>query len=139
VDIDTCGLAPLGQSRALGELAGRGSELHKKHRVYLEHVTVNTVPCDHEERAILIDTPGLENLTLLALEAHDLALSKLERSQDRDIADVQYLARQGHINAHQLQERYFEHQRPYMVGDLRRYDFCFNLWLNLCWPEEFPG
>jgi len=86
VDIDTCGLDPLGESRALGELAGRGSELHKKHRVYLERVTVNTVPCDREERAILIDIPSFESLKVLAIEAHDFALSKLERSQDRDLA-----------------------------------------------------
>ena len=38
-------------------------------------------------------------LKLWALEAHDLALTKLERSIDRDLQDVMYLARAGFLQA----------------------------------------
>lgn len=36
--------------------------------------------------------PAWANVRLWALEPHDLALTKLERSNDRDIRDVIYLA-----------------------------------------------
>jgi len=104
-----------------------------------QRASLATIPCDHLERVHTLATPTFENLTLLVLEAHDLALSKLERSQDRDLSDIQHLAAQGHINAKTLLERYHEEHRPYLLGDLHREDRTLNLWLHLCWPDDFPG
>ena len=138
VDLDTCDLAPSTQHKEIERLSCEGSQLYRKYRLYIQRVTVATIPCDHLDRVIQIDTPTLKKLTLCALEAHDLALSKLERSQDRDLNDVQHLAAQGHINAKTLIERYHEEHRLYLLGDLHRYDRTLNLWLNLCWPDQYP-
>lgn len=139
VDIDTCGLEPAAQFKYLDSIAGQGSPLHRRYRVYLQRVTVATIPCDHEERVITIPTPTLENLHLFALEAHDLALSKIERGGERDHYDVLHLANAGHINARTLMERYHDCQRPYMIGNLNAYDATLNIWLSLCWPNQFPA
>jgi hypothetical protein len=87
---------------------------------------------------LLLQTPSLSKITLYALEAHDLALSKLERNDPRDRMDVKHLAATGHINANTLIERYHQEHRLYLLGDLHRYDRTLNLWLNLCWPDEYP-
>ncbi len=139
VDLDTCALAPATQHKEIAYLAGEGSPLHRKYRLYIQYVTVATIPCDHLDRVTVIESLQLQNLTLCALEAHDLALSKLERSQDRDISDIQHLARHGHINASTLIERYHQEHRLYLLGDFNRYDRTLNLWLNLCWPDQYPA
>ena len=43
-DLDTLAVIPNSASSLLEELAGRGSPLHEKHRVYLQIVTVAEVP-----------------------------------------------------------------------------------------------
>lgn len=138
-DLDACDLAPSSQSAELLHWAEEGSQLYRQFGVYVQRVTVATVPCDHLDRVSPIPTPALRHLTLLALEAHDLALSKLERAQDRDFMDVQHLAAHGHINATTLLQRYHEEHRLYLLGDLHRYDRVMNLWLNLCWPDDYPA
>lgn len=139
VDIDAWSVGPEGISSHLESLSAYGSPLNLKHRVYIQLVPkILTLPCDHEDRLIQLETPELNNITLHVLEAHDLALSKLERNDARDRQDVVYLAEAGHINAKTLMNRYFEEQRMYMIGDLKVYDNRLNLWLSLCWPQEFP-
>ena len=140
VDIDALVLEPSNQSLPVEKLAGFGSPLYTKHHVYIQQVpAIVTIPCDHQDRLLLLDTPSLSKITLYALEAHDLALSKLERNDPRDRIDVQHLAAQGHINAKTLIERYHEEHRLYLLGDLHRYDRTLNLWLNLCWPAQYPA
>lgn len=136
-DIDCCEFHPKSESSALLKAAGPGSVLHKKHGVYLELVRVATVPCDYEERLLEIPTQ-LQKIRLLGLDPYDLALSKLERSQERDLADISHLARNGEIIGAALEERYEQFHRPYLVGDLNRIDFMFKLWLNMCWPDTYP-
>ena len=36
-------------------------------------------------------------------------------------------------------ERYHDCQRPYMIGNLNAYDATLNIWLSLCWPNQFPA
>ena len=97
-DLDVCDFAPSTQSAELLALAQEGSALHRHFGVYIQRVTVApvrcevTVPCDHLERLNTLATPTFENLTLQVLDSHDLALSKLERSQDPDLSDIQHLA-----------------------------------------------
>ena len=57
---------------------------------------VANYPDDYESRLVRA-FPIWPNLRLWALEPHDLALTKLERSNDRDIRDVMYLAQAGLI------------------------------------------
>jgi hypothetical protein len=91
-DIDFLGVVPNLWSRLI-EIAGKGTALHRKHKLYLDAVTIATLPEDYEQRLVSM-FPGIwTHLQLHALEAHELALSKLERNYDRDRDDVQQLAR----------------------------------------------
>lgn len=90
----------------LVEVAGRGSSLHRKHHVYLDAVTVATPPEDYEDRAVQMYPGAWQQLRLCALEAHDIALSKLERNSERDRYDVQQLAKAGYLDPKILRERY---------------------------------
>jgi Nucleotidyltransferase of unknown function (DUF6036) len=73
-----------------------------------------------------------KHLTLSALDATDLALSKLERNLDRDRQDFERLFRAGLINLTVLEQRYHEELRPYLaVGDPGRHDLTLSLWLAI--------
>ncbi len=87
-------------------IAGKGTALHRKHKLYLDAVTVATPPEDYEQRLLLMFPGAWTHLRLYALEANDLALSKLERNYERDRDDVQQLARAGHLSPEILKERY---------------------------------
>ena len=73
------------------------------------------------------------HLRLHALEAPDLALSKLERNFERDRDDVQQLARAGHLSPEILKERYYRELRPNLLGHETRHDLTLELWLE-SWP-----
>lgn len=64
------------------------------------------------------------------LEAHDLALTKLERNLDRDRGDVQHLARSGYLKGSILQDRYNEEMRPYVIGRVSWHDQTLRLWIE---------
>ncbi len=92
-DVDVIAITPRSEIESLMSLAGQGSDLHRKHKVYLQLVGVATVPESYEERLIEIFPGGFKRLRLLALDSYDLALSKLERNTQRDRDDVKHLAR----------------------------------------------
>lgn len=82
-DVDI--IESLGTDRAsIAQLAGRGSALHKRHRVHIDVVTVADVPDDYDARLIPMNVDGLTRLRLRAFERHDLVLAKLCRNIDRD-------------------------------------------------------
>lgn len=139
VDLDTFALHPLDISPLLEEYAGRHSQLHQRFGVYLQHVTIASVPCDAEQRYWPISANSFQYLSLFGLEAHDLALSKLDRFSPTDREDFLHLARHGHVSPDTLLERYHDELRPYLLGDLRTYDFRLNLWLSLAWPDDYPS
>ena len=137
-DIDSCAIHPLDHDAVVDILAGQNSPLRKKYGIYIQHVRVVNLPCDHTSRLLQLDLPYLKRLSLWALDAHDLALSKLERFSERDLFDVQHLAANGHIDLETLQQRYFAEQRSYLLGDLNVYDRRLAIWLESCWPDQFP-
>jgi len=71
-----------------------------------------------------------QNLRLCALEAHDIALSKLERNSERDRYDVQQLAKAGYLNREILRERYYREVRPNLLAHEARHDLTLQLWLE---------
>ena len=132
-DVDFLGVVPNVQSHLI-EIAGKGTDLHRKHKLYLDAVTVATPPEDYEQRLVPM-FPGIwTHLRLHALEAHDLALSKLERNFERDRDDVQQLARSGHLSPGILKERYYQELRPNLLGHEARHDLTLELWLE-SWPS----
>lgn len=111
--------------------AGRGSPLHRRHRAYVDVVTVVEIPDDYESRLIDMKVGGLTHLRLLAFERHDLVLAKLARNTDRDREDVVALAlgRQG-LDTEVLRSRYRDELRP-TLGRSDREDLTLELWIEM--------
>ena len=63
----------------LQSIAGKGSALHKKHRLYVDYVGFLTMPLEYASRLTPLPLP-LEKLTIFIPEVYDLALSELERN-----------------------------------------------------------
>ena len=116
----------------MGEIAGKGSSLHRKHKIFLDPVTVATPPENYQDRLVPMFPSAWSRLRLYALEAHDLALSKLERNIERDRDDVHQLARAGHIKPDTLRDRYYSELRPNLANEAR-HDLTFRLWLEAYW------
>jgi hypothetical protein len=129
-DVDIISVVPQDDTRALADGAKQNSELHRKHGVYLDVVTVASYPDEYETRLIPMDVGRLYHLQLFALEAHDLALTKLERNSDRDRADVAFLATAAPLDSFTLCERYTREMRPYLVTPERE-DLTLELWLEI--------
>jgi hypothetical protein len=132
-DVDFLGVVP-NVRNDLTQIAGKGSALHQKYKVYLDAVTVATPPEDYQERLVPMFPGAWQRLRLLALEAHDLALSKLERNFERDRDDVQQLARAGHLRPEILRERYYRELRSNLMAHAARHDLTLRLWLESYWP-----
>ena len=125
-DIDVLAVVPGSSSSALTDLAGKGSQLHSKHGVHLDFVTVATAPADYASRLITLYPSHW--MRLFALEAHDLALTKLERNFERDRSDVEHLARRGYLKASVLRQRYVDELRSYVIGRESWQDQTLDLW-----------
>ena len=131
-DLDFVGTVP-NLRGDLTTIAGQGSPLHRKHGVYLHAVTIATPPENYQERLLPIHPATWRRLRLFALEAHDLALSKLEGNRERDRDDVQRLARAGHLRPDILRERYYRELRPNLTTSEDKHDLMLQLWLDSYW------
>lgn len=135
-DLDVLTVLPPEAAQRVAELAGNGSPLQRKHRVYIDHVSVANYPDDYESR--LIRTfPIWTNVRLWALDPHDLALTKLERSNDLDIRDVMYLAQAGLIKQDTLISRFETELEPYITGRTPTWSrTTLQMWIDACWPQS---
>jgi Nucleotidyltransferase of unknown function (DUF6036) len=136
-DVDVIAITPRSEIESLMSLAGQGSPLHRKHKLYLQLVGVATVPDSYEERLIEIFPGTFKHLRLLALDPYDFALSKLERNTQRDRDDVRHLARMVPFDLTKLKERYQNELRPFL-GNQDREDLTFRLWIQAI-EEERTG
>jgi hypothetical protein len=128
--LDVLSILPNEDQRTLARAAGQGSALRETHGVYLDVVTVAAYPDGYEGRLTEM-CPGLfRHLRLLALDPHDLVLTKLTRNADRDRSDVEYLATAVPLDMSVLRERYQREMRPY-VGIPEREDLTLDLWIWL--------
>lgn len=130
VDVDV--IAVSSSSLAVQDLitlAGKGSELHRKFGVYLDIVTIASVPEDYDQRLTEMFPGSFKNLRLLAFDPYDLALAKLERNIQRDRDDVKYLARKIPFDLEVLKDRYQRELRP-LLGNPLREDLTLQLWLD---------
>lgn len=130
VDVDCLTVVPVEETEPLEILAGKGSALHKRYGVYAQHVGIVTVPENYADRLTLMFPSAYRRLALLGLEAHDLALSKLERNSARDREDVKHLAHAAPLNLAILEDRYRSELRPYLVNT-DRHDLTLRLWLEM--------
>ncbi len=133
-DLDVLTVIPPEPGARVAELAGKGSALQQKHRVYIDHVGVANYPEAYASRLVRA-FPIWQNVRLWALEPHDLALTKLERSNDRDIRDVIYLAQAGLIAQDTLISRFEAELEPYITGRTPTWNrTTLKMWVEACWP-----
>jgi hypothetical protein len=130
VDIDCLTVIPVEQTAKLLSIAGEGSALHKRYGVSMQQAGIVTVPENYTERLVSMFPAVYRSLRLMGLEAHDLALSKLERNSARDREDVKYLARAVPLNLELLEGRYRAELRPYLALPAR-HDLTMRLWLEM--------
>ncbi|HLX45402.1 MAG TPA: DUF6036 family nucleotidyltransferase [Bryobacteraceae bacterium] len=129
-DVDVLHVTPLDQHAAVLALAGEGRPLHRRHRVYLQHVGIVTLPHDYDQRLMELFPSRYSNIRLLGLDPYDLALSKLERNVQLDRDDVKYLAKAVPLDPATLEHRYRNEQRPYLAN-VERHDLTMMLWLDM--------
>ena len=111
-------------------IGGKGSPLAKKHRVYLDIVTVADVPERYEERLLDVYAGEFRNLRVRVFERHDLALAKLGRNQDYDREDVRRLAQGPGLDVAILEQRYRDELR-WQLGNPDREDLTLELWIEM--------
>lgn len=134
-DLDVLEIAPRDASQPLLELGMQGGALHKKYKIYLDHVGVAHVPENYEDRLTEIFPKVFKHLRLLALDPYDLALSKLERNIQRDRDDVKHLARTVPLDLEVLKERYQKELR-WQLGNPGREDLTLRLWIEAIQEEQ---
>ncbi len=130
VDVDCLSVLPVESIATLESLAGRGSALHRQHGVYVQHVGIVTAPENYPDRLVDMFPDAYRSLLLRGLEAHDLALSKLERNSARDREDIKFLARAVPLDMAVLRRRYQAELRPYLAN-ADRHDLTFRLWIEM--------
>jgi hypothetical protein len=135
-DIDVWHVIPVEATEWLASVAGRDSQLHKQHGVYLQIAAVATVPENYAGRLVEVFTGEFAKLRILVVDPYDLALSKLERNSEVDIEDVKHLARTANFDLNTLSERYRRELRPFVAGPESRHDLTLNLWLEAIAEER---
>lgn len=114
------------------EWAGEGSTLARMHGLYFQSAHTELMLLEEpewKERSIEILAGALKRIRVRALGREDLILSKLFRYNDRDRADILFLAESGKVDPNTLIARY-KSARLYYVGSLTRLDSTFNLILG---------
>ena len=129
-DVDFLPLTEKGHAALLSEVGGKGSPIHITHGVYLHPVGIASLPDAYEERLIEIFPSLYTKLRLFGLDAHDLALSKLDRNSDRDQEDVLHLAQRVPLLPDLLERRYRDEMRPWLPN-VERHDLTMRLWLEM--------
>ncbi len=129
-DLDVLLVLPSESQATLVMLAGRNSDLHRKHGVYLDVVTVATYPENYERRLLEVFPGVCRRIRLFALDPYDLVLSKLERNLQRDRDDFAYLAQTVPLDLSLLKNRFNEEMRGYL-GRPDREDVTLQLWIDI--------
>src|SRR5581483_11173048 len=135
-DIDIVEVRPHAAKGWLRAIAGEGSALHKKHKVYLDIVTVSSIPDSYEDRIREIFPNHFQRLHLFVLDPIDLVLSKLSRNRDRDLEDAKHLVRSTALDLNLLESRYQEELRFQLSGPPSRHDQTLNIWLEIFREER---
>lgn len=118
----------------LQDLAGLTSGLAKKHKVYLQRVTVTELPEDYDSRLTEMFPNWFRNLRLYAPDPYDLMLSKLERNSGKDREDAVYLFQELKLDPKLLEQRYQTELRPNLSNPARE-DLTLKLWLDMFQAE----
>ena len=88
------------------------------------------MPESYEDRLAELWPRRFQHLRLFALEAHDLALSKLTRNSPVDRADFEQLAKTVPLDPSVLRRRYERELRSIIIGDPEQHDRTLELWIE---------
>ena len=135
-DLDYVEIVPHDAAQVLQEIAGPESPLAKTYRLYFQHVAVASLPESYDERLTELFPGRFQNLRLFALDAHDLALSKLTRNSPVDRDDVAHLAKTVPLDPALLRTRYQQELRPIVIGDAERHDRTLEMWIESYFPPR---
>ena len=136
-DIDFLAAVAQSPDDDVESLAGLGSALHRRYRLYVQRVVVATPPSRYADRlARMFPSAPWKRLKLFALDATDLALTKLERNAERDREDVVRLAEAGLLDPRTLKDRYVNELRPYLLSKRSWHDKTLELWIEMAWPSK---
>jgi len=126
-DLDYITVIPKDASEELENLAGRGSKLRRKYRLFLQNAgAVPDLPENYEDRLTQLDL-GLSKLTLRVPDPYDLALSKLTRNSPKDREDVKALSARLALSFKILRERFESEMKPWLPN-LERHLTTLRLW-----------
>jgi hypothetical protein len=103
-------------------VAGQGSPLHAKHRVWLHRVAVANLPEDYVSRLTDMVPGEFKFLKLLVPDPCDCILSKLERNAAKDRDDADFLFRSQKLDAGILRDRYKTELRHNLIGNVDWHD-----------------
>lgn len=137
-DIDLLCILPQDSQKKLVSLAGKGSPLHAKHKLYLDFVVLRVEPADYRERLSEMYAGAFEHLRLMALDPYDLALTKLDRNLPRDREDFFYLAESVPLEMAVLRARFESDIAPYVFEAMdKALRLTLDLWIASV--EELRG
>jgi hypothetical protein len=115
----------------LDQVAGQGSPLHQKYKVWLHRVAVANLPEDYATRLTDMAPGVFKHLTLLVPDPYDCILSKLERGGGKDRDDADYLFRSQKLDAQTLRDRYQKELRHNLIGNIEWHDKTLELWIEI--------
>ncbi len=115
----------------LDAMAGQGSALHGKHKVWLHRVGVANLPEDYTTRLSEMASGQFKRLKILVPDAYDCILSKLERASPKDRDDTDYLFRSQKLDAQVLRDRYKNELRHNLIGKIEWHDQTLELWIDI--------
>ncbi len=129
-DLDYLEVFPGTAATELEKIAGQGSTLARKHKVFLHYTGHVEMSEDYEERLELLDL-GLEKLRLYAPDPYDLLLSKMHRNSSKDREDAKFLIKKLGLKFAPFRERFdkeltWTSNRPYKETTVQ------------LWREFFP-
>jgi uncharacterized nucleotidyltransferase DUF6036 len=80
----------------------------RSHPIPVQTVPFFAPPYDYEARCTTLEIKGLERLTILVPEVHDLAIMKAARALTHDLEAVEDIHRQRPLDLETLIQRYYE-------------------------------
>ena len=113
----------------LDEMAGEGSPLALKHKVWLHRVAVMSMPDEYDSRLTDMFPGQFTNLVLNAPDPYDFMLSKLERNASKDRDDVEFVFKKQKLSFPILRERYEKELRPYLSNEAK-HDLTLEIWFE---------
>src|ERR1700674_1279024 len=138
-DLDYFSLIPFNRVADLDKIAGEGSALARKHKVYLHQAAIASVPENYAERMTELFPGRFKNIRLRVLDPYDIVLSKRSRNIHRDREDVQYLVKTRQLESGVLRERYENELRTNLIGPLDQHDATLEFWIEAYFSDVMPS